>query len=300
MSSMKWEFPHPLLASGRDDYSVGRFSLVEGNHRTTNDSFVFSFKYDLDCPGLEEYIKNGNADVILKASSSAAKYRDQFVFLHGKNTVEVPIIKNSIVKNVEFTAIIVAHGDEAFCLPEHNEEYYKGASFSLRRGDILAFSDTIIIPIDDSQLQKPIASIFEIREDTRKIPKDNDATFDGEKIVVFLSPESYKRYDLLKKRHPHIRRALSAIVTLPALAEAIDRMRCEEYAQYEKLRWYNSIVVKLAKMGIDFSSEEAENYSATELANMIYGNIVSDALNAIQTVLDRAIDPSFQELGGID
>ena len=58
MSSIKWEFPHPLLAAGRDDYSVGSFSIVEGNHRSTAEDFIFSFSYDLNCPGLEKYIED--------------------------------------------------------------------------------------------------------------------------------------------------------------------------------------------------------------------------------------------------
>lgn len=300
MSSIKWEFPHPLLAAGRDDYSVGSFSIVEGSHRASAEDFIFSFSYDLNCPGLEKYIEDGNADVILSASSSSAKYRKEFCFTPGSHTIEASIQKHDIVKSVEFTAYIVAHGDDAFCLPEHNKEYYNGATFSLRKGDILAFSSTISVLLDDSQLQRPIASIFEIREYSGDRELSADAIFTEDKIVVILSPESYKKYDLLKRRHPSIRRSLSAIVTLPALVNAIELMRCEESSQYESLRWYISISTKLEKKGIDLNGDDAENYTSTELANKIYEDIIFDALNAIQTVLDRAIEPTFQELGGID
>ena len=300
MSSIKWEFPHPLLAAGRDDYSVGSFNIVEGSHRSNTEDFIFSFSYVLDCPGLEKYIEDGNADVILNASSSSAKFRKEFCFVPGTHTIETPIKKNDIVKSVEFTAYVVAHGDDSFCLPEHNKEYYNGATFSLRKGDILAFSSTISVLLDDSQLQKPIASIFEIREYSGERDLSADAIFSEDKIVVILSPESYRKYDLLKRRHPSIRRSLSAIVTLPALVNAIELMRCEETSQYENLRWYVSISTKLEKKGIDLNGDDADNYTSTELANKIYEDIIFDALSAIQTVLDRAIEPTFQELGGID
>lgn len=300
MSSIKWEFPHPLLGADRDDYSYGSFNILEGSHHATADDFIFSFSYNLDCPGLEKYIENGNADVILNASSSAAKFRKEFHFSLGSHSLEAPIPKNDIVKNVEFTAYIVAHGDDSFCLTEHNKDYYNGASFSLRKGDILAISSTITIQIDDSQLQKPIASIFEIREYAGEKDVRAQAVFSEEKIIVLLSPESYRKYDLLKRRHPSIRRSLSAVVTMPALVNAIELMRCEGAAQYEGLRWYNSISMKLTKKGIDINSEDADGFTSTELANIIYEDIVFDALNAIQTVLDRAIDPIFQELGGMD
>lgn len=301
MSSIKWEFPHPLLAIGRDDYSSGSFVINEGNHRTSGDDFVFSFNYELHCPGLEKYIASGKASVILSVSSSSAKYRKDFRFESGSNSIEAKVRKDDIVKSVEFVAYIVSCGeDSSFCLPEHNKEYYNGASFVLRKGDILALSSTISILIDDSQLQRPIASIFEIREYDGNAEKAADAFFNEEKIVIVLSKESYKKYDLLKRHHPSIRRALSAIVTLPALVNAIELMRCEESTQYETLRWYNAIAVKLSNKGIDINGEDIEGYSSTELANLIYGDITYDALNSIQTILDRAIEPTFQELGGID
>ena len=300
MSSVKWEFPHPLLSAGRDDYSVGSFNIVEGIHRTSEGDFVFSFSYDLDCPGLEEYIENRNADVILKASSSSSKFRKEFSFDPGSCEIEAKIRKHDIAKSVEFTAYVVARGDDSFSLPEHNKEYYNGATFALRKGDILAVSSTVSVLLDDSQLQKPIASIFEIREYDGDKDLSADAIFSGDKIVVLLSPESYKKYDLLKRRHPSIRRSLSAIVTLPALVNAIELMRCEDSYQYESLRWFISVTMKLEKKGVDLNSDDAENYTSTELANKIYENITFDALNAIQTVLDRAIEPTFQELGGMD
>ena len=300
MSSNKWEFPHPLLADGRDDYSSGSFSIMEGEHQTTTEDFIFFFSYSLDCPGLEAYIESGMADVVLDVSSSAAKYRKEFRFSLDTHTAKATIQKNDIVKSVDFTAYVIARGDKAFCLPEHNKDYYNGVAFSLRKGDILAFSSTISIKLDDSQLQKPIASIFEIREYNGEKDKRLDAIFTEDKIAVILSHDSYQQYDLLKRRHPSIRRSLSAIVTLPALVNAIEMMRCEDASQYEDLRWYLSITAKLNNMGIDLNSEETEDYKSTELANIIYGDIVSDALHAIQAVLDRAIDPTFQELGGID
>ena len=303
MSSKKWEFPHPLLAAGRDDYSKGSLNIIEGSHRTTAEAFIFSFRYDLDCPGLEEYIKNGKADVVLNVSSSAAKYRKEFCFTAGSHTIEISIPTNDIVKSVEFTAYVVAYGDDSFRLPEHNIEYYNGASFSLRKGDILAISSTISVLLDDSQLQKPIASIFNICEYTGDEEISARVNF-TEKIEVYLAPKTYRQYDQLKQCYPSLRRALSAITTLPALVDAIELMRSEdddESRQHERDRWYLSIRTKLEKKGIDLNDENM-TMTSTEVANIIYEDIVFDALNSIQTTIDmiREKEQAFQELGGPD
>ncbi len=301
MSSKKWEFPHPLLAAGRDDYSHGSFDIIEGSHRTAAEAFIFSFRYDLNCPGLEEYIKNGKADVVLNVSSSAVKFRKEVCFPTDSHTVEVPIPKNDIAKSVEFTAYVVAHGDDSFRLPEHNIEYYNGATFSLRKGDILAISSTISVLLDDSQLQKPIASIFNISEYTGDEEISARAFFTDGKIEVALAPKTYRQYDLLKQCYPSLRRALSAIITLPALVNAIELMCCEddESRQHERDRWYLSIQTKLKKRGIDLNDGDI---TSTEIANIIYEDIVFDALNSIQSTIDmiREKDRAFQELGGPD
>lgn len=294
MNSTKWDFPHPLLIEGNDDYTSGSFFLVEGKHITKEDEFEFCFSYSLTCPGLEKYILEHHAVVELFASSSIAKFRERRCFSSEETTIHFHIPKNDIVKAVDFTAFIIAVGDDRFILPEHNPEYYHGATFPLRKGDILAISATITIDLDDSELQKPLTSIFKISESA-----DNNATpnFDDDKIEIFLPIETYGTYDKLKAHYPTIRRNLSAVVTLSALTEAIEIMRLEDTIQYQGYRWFRTLSNRLSQHGIDIRETEMQSM---EIANLIYGDIISDALNSLKELLDRVSDEEFTELGALD
>ncbi len=294
MNSTKWDFPHPLLIEDNDDYIFGSFSLVEGKHITKEDEFEFCFTYSLNCPGLEKYIQDHRAEVEIFASSSAAKYRERRCVCSGETTFHFHIPKNDIVKAVDFTAFIVATGDDKFSLPEHNPEYYHGASFTLRKGDILAISPTITVDLDDSELQKPLASIFKISGSTGENATPN---FDDDKIEIFLPEETYDKYDKLKAHYPTIRRNLSAIVTLSALTEAIEIMQSEDTTRYQGFRWFRALTNRLTQRGIDIEETEMQSM---EIANLIYGDIISDALSSLKDLLDKVLDEDFTELGALD
>lgn len=298
MISRKWQYPHPVLADGQDDYTEGSFALVEGEHVTKESSFVFCFYYCLSCHGLEQYIANGKANVILFASSSAAKYRKRFLFAPGQSSISAEIPKNDIVRTIEFKAYVLAEGDPEFSLPEHNRLYYAGTSFALRKGDILAESVTIAIDLDDSELQKPLSSIFEIKR-VESIGREKIAPyFDDEKICITLSPETYDSYDFLKSHHPAIRRNLSAVITMPVLVDAIEIMRSDGAEAYQGYRWYRSLIKKMEQAGV---SIEESTESSTAIANYIYGDIVYDAFDVVRKLLNRIEDNGeFTELGGID
>lgn len=298
MISRKWQYPHPVLADGQDDYTEGSFTLIEGEHVTKESSFVFCFSYCLSCQGMEQYIAHGKANVILFASSSAAKFRKRFLFPPGQSNIRAEIPQNDIVRTIEFKAYVLAEGDPEFSLPEHNRSYYAGASFALRKGDILAESATIAIDLDDSELQKPLSSIFEIKRVEAICREKIAPDFDGEKICVALSPETYDSYDFLKSHHLAIRRNLSAVITMPVLVDAIEIMRSDGAETYQGCRWYRSLLKKMEQVGIDIE-ESAE--SSTAIANYIYGDIVFDAFDVVKKLLSRIEDNNeFTELGGID
>jgi hypothetical protein len=300
MRSSKWDSPHPLLADGRDDYTVGDFKIIEGEHSLVGNDFVLNFGYELTCPGLEDYIRNGKADVIISVSSRASKFRREFTFNSSETKMKLRIPKDDLVRNVELIAYIVSLGDDKFTLPEHNVEYYGNALFKLRKGDILAESLTVVISLDDSELQKPLSSIFQISESPEGYTEAITPYFDDDRIQIFLLPDEYRKYATLRRDHADLRRNLSAIITLPVLIEAIEFIRSEEMddEHFQKYRWYRALTNQLANQGIDI---EDTNLSVSTIANKIYGNIIKDALSTIQNKLNDLADNSeMQELGGID
>lgn len=289
MRNSKWSFPYPILTKGRNDYSSGSFSLVEGEHSTDNSHFTFHFSYNLECSGLAQYIADGHADIMLFVESSLTRYRNRFYFDKTTHVAEAKIIKDDLAGRVSFTAYIIAYGDPEFKLPEFNQDYYQDVSFDIRKGDILAESETISIPIDDTELLKPVSSIFNIGQ-TAIEEQGVQVQYDDHKIQIRLPQETYKQYDGLRRKYPQLRRALSAIITLPALVEAIDMIDDEDFAE---CRWNLSLRKKGSDNGINFNEED----NTFRNANHVYGNIVSDAIAAIKNVMETL--DNHDEEGGL-
>ena len=281
MRSNKWSFPYPILTKGRDDYEMSSFSLTEEEHTTEKTEFIFRFSYILTCPGLSEYIANSHANVILFVESSLTRYRQRFVFPSSSTSIEAPIQKDALAGRVSFTAFIVANGDPHFALPEFNQAYYQGVSFDIRKGDILAESETISIPLDDSELLKPVSSIFDIGQ-AAEGEKGVLTAYDDHKISIRLPQDVYRKYDKLKHSHHQLRRTLSAIITLPALVEAIELI---DSPNYEDCRWNRSLRKKESDQGISFGDEE-NGCPSYQYANQVYGYIVTDAINALFDVIE--------------
>jgi len=283
MRNSKWEFPHPLLTEGRDDYTSGTFQIEEHEHKEVDDDFIFCFAYALNCPGLEAYINEGGAKVIIQAFSSNAKLRRKYEFGVGEAAIFIRIKKDAIVKSVDFTAFIVAVRNDSFSLPEHNKEYYGDVIFSLRKGDLLAESRTVTINLDDTELQKPISSIFWITRNVDGCVYAVESNFNVDRIEIYLSPALYDSYDRLKRAHPSVRRNLSAAVMLPVLVEALGIMNSEGWADYSVYRWYASLKKSLDKHEIDLDTSDL---GTTTIANMIFGDIMLDAMNSVESLLN--------------
>lgn len=299
MRNKKWTFPHPLLTANRDDYIDSSLSLIEENHETKRDVFEFRFICCLNCPGLAQFINQGHAKAILHISSPGAKYRKDVSIDIDPGIVVVSISKNELVSSVSFTAEVMAVSDTVLpLLPEHNPEAYGDSQgFKLRAGDILAESETIKVLLDDTELLKPLSSIFQIAVDSNPTEGINYRPVFDDKIQVLLDEETYKRYDRLKRGYP-IRRNLSAVITMPALTEAIYMMSSSEADEYKQSRWYRSLENRLNEAGIELTECD---HAVSSIANLIYGEILSEALSQVESSIDTlSIEADEQEIGGID
>lgn len=307
MKSVKTEFPNPVLASGRDDYIDScQFGTTfeETEISVTADDIVIPINYNLVCKGLQDLVEREQAVAVVSVKSSASSYSRLFRFPKDSKTMELRIPKYSVVKRIEIAgAIIAATAIPGFrCEGEFNELYFGSSAFEIRKGDILAREDSRIIYVDDSELEKPIASIFNIN----KMPEQADdvvAEFDGEKIEINLKEELYGLYYKFKEfNNGALRRYITGIIVYPVLVEAISKI-CEHYQNggddgRDELRWFRAIERKAEKIGISFDGYE-DSYST--VADKLLGNIALDALKSFKDMLESEMNSGETHMiGGQD
>lgn len=302
------DFPHPLLQNGEDDYIDCSFDIEVNENETKIDGndIALAANYSLCCDGLNKLIDTGTAKVILSVQSTLLSYRTNFDFKKNVTSAIFRVPKNSVANKIELIGYVVATDTiESFALKEHNAEYYNGISFKIRKGDILAKSTKIDIPIDDSELEKPISSIFNISEDP-EMEMMIHPDFEDDKINIKLKPDAYNIYYQLRDyNNGSFRRALIGLVVLPVLTEAVDKiignLQCDESERDEMMfnrRWFRAIDKKLKENNIDLKNPPEP---AVSIASNLLGDAVSNALLVFKNVIDDELSgDEIIRIGGDD
>lgn len=220
----------------------------------------------------------------------------------------ISVPKYSVVTKMDIVgSVIAAHNIDKFrCDGEFNDLYFGTATFEIRKGDILATEDSRSVYVDDTELEKPISSIFEIsRHDDQE--SDVVPNFEDEKIQIFLKNELYDLYYKFKDfNNGVLRRYAAGVIVYPVLVEAVGYVishyqnggESDNGIGYSSKRWFRAIDHKADAKGIDLRSYEGY---PTTLANDMLGDIALDALKSFKDTLDSEMNSGeTQMIGGVD
>ena len=287
------EYPHPVLNEYTNDFTDCNFLIDVISHSDNGNSIVLEFAYDLKCNGISDLISAGFAKIVLRLTCFRTSFRTVFN-MNPNGTTIVSISKKDVTDSIDIQAMIVATKDfNNYSLHEFNKNYFSNLSFSLRKGDIIANEPGLKIKLN-TVLEKNMAGIVLINTDqTISEMKVHFATIEEtdpsltDYIFITLPDAEYKNYaKLMTKKHlKHgIERFLQSSVVLPAITEAVSKLRLEELLEdddldyhYRGTVWADSIHAALVNINIDeLSSCSQSDY---EIANKLLGNVVFDAIS---------------------
>lgn len=295
MKLIENEFPNPVLAEGRDDYietCLFNTSFEENEITVDSKNISIPIKYNLECKGLSNLIETGDAIVVVLVRSNAASYSKLFKFDKNQTVMTISVSKFKVAKKMEVTGLIIAAKNipNFRCEGEFNDIYFGGLTFEIRKGDVLATEEVKSIPVDASELEKPISSIFNI---IRKEEQDADIkpVFYNAKIVIYLKKEIFDRYcQFIDFNNGALLRFATGIIVYPVLVEAISKIIYWQpkidNSEYSGKTWFKAIVHKANEIGFDLN--ECSD-SATTIADKILNGISLDALNSIKETLDNEV-----------
>ncbi len=289
------DYPHPVLNAYSDDFRDSEFSIEITNHSDTGNLLKFEIKCSLRCEGIIKMITDGIAKIVLRLTCFRTSYRDLFELdLNSSSTITVS--KKLVTDVIDLQAMIVANYDyDTYELSEFNQSFFGAQRFNLRKGDIIAYEPGVKIKLD-TVLEKNMAGIVLVAVDPEiSEMKVNYATKNEENpklsdyIVITLPETEYKNYAKLRtKKHLKngIERFLQSSLILPAITEAISKLRMEKYIidnyedediLYQGTVWADSLLKALSDLGIDDLANCKD--SDFELANKVLGNVESDSIN---------------------
>lgn len=289
------EYPHPVLNEYTKDYLNSRFELDVLSRSDDGPDIILELECRIKCDGLVKTIASGDAKAILRLTCYRTSLREIYA-LNPSGTTEIKIAKKNVTDSIDLQAMIVAtHALNQFRLPEFNRDYFGGISFKIRKGDILANEPGWKIKLD-TVLEKNMSGIVQVRgdrnisnmkvhfaENSEELPDLSDY------IVITLPDSDYKNYaKMMAKKHLKngVERFVQSSIVLPAITEAIGKLRAEELivngdgeplTDFKGTVWADSIYAALTKYGItDLSANPMSDY---EIANLLLGNVTSDSIS---------------------
>ena len=293
MKNKAVEYPHPVLNEFTNDFTDSEFSINVKSFSDVGNDIVLELEYFLDCLGLNELLKAGTLKIIVRITCYRTCFR-KVEDLNIDSSTIISIPKKKLTDVLEIQASVVANDNiSEFSVEEFNKNYFDTKSFRLRKGDIVANEPGIKIKLN-TILEKNTSGVVqvtgspdisEMKLNYADINETDPAL--SNYIVITLPDTEYKNYaKLMNKKHKKngIERFLQAAIILPAITEAINKLRIEEIVEtddetptYKGTIWADSIMKALSNYGIDELATCTK--SDYELANIILGYVTNDAIN---------------------
>lgn len=304
-------YPHPVLSNETNDYTNSSFSMTL-LHTPMDDADCIPLQLQcrIDCPGLVEMIGQGKAKAIVRVVCPRTSLRKAYD-LNPDTPTKITLAKTGIADNVFLQGMVVTTtAIPQFRLAEFNTDYFGDACFPLRKGDILAIEPGIHITLN-SIMERNLTGVVmvvpdnnaeKIRVHYAQLDEEQDELADN--ITIIMPKKEYEYYGwLMSKRHLRngAARLLQAAVVLPAVTEAIGKLRYEEETDpvpgnvephYKGTVWANAIYAAMRKHNIELEDTAQTNY---DIANTLLGNLVSDAIQSMHQQVMEEIDTEEDE-----
>lgn len=227
------QYPHPVLGVGDD---VSGSIEVELRVSSTGKEIEISPSYKIENGRLLDMIEKEQALFVSHLYCRGTMYREVF---KSNRSISDPIrIASSRLKGeVEIDFFICANQTVASYKNSEFHPDYAGHSFSIDKGDILAYAGKGKFHANKSPEElKSVSAIMNISSTEKSgHPMYNDYT--GDKITIMLCQEDYENYQIVKRNTIWTNILLSCIV-LPALIESLYYTSSTEARDYSDKHWF--------------------------------------------------------------
>lgn len=276
-------FPYPVLSPFSDDI-IGEPLKAEIEAKALEKDMQFTVKFGLENTTLLQLIESGLAvyAVHLECSSTMKRFFEKSEYPDFTFTINHKLLNNI----VEINFFVIANEDIKAYRNEHFHEDFEGATFNIKKGDQLAFTETVKMNITKEPIAKT-ASIFELSVN----PYDSAPLFAAdfqEKIVISIPKPIYDEVTNLRGFiGADVDQLLITMYYVPALIEGLyyvqDLLETDDVHQVESSIWYQSLAKRLEVLGKDIGQLDQEE-NIPNLAMQILDNVNERALVSIARI----------------
>lgn len=272
-------YPYPVLAYFLDDYKDKHAFDVKITQVKDGFNTKLVFEATLTNKELLGLVRSGKALFVYHLECSQTGFRK---VIRTDRFSRSYVLSNREVKNiVQICPFIVATEDITSYSSTDFDDDYKGMTFDIEEGCVLAVGQQVDADVSDSiDDLANTPSIFSIVQNTDEAIKEMKVDGSGDKIVIQMPFNDYYSYKSLSQ-NPKFEPVLNALTIVPALVFVIEEMKrwdSEEMNRREiDCGWFRSIKHVLSKKFNCDVESSLSSMDSMELAQKLIGSPLPSA-----------------------
>lgn len=239
-------YPYPVIREYVEDYKTTTFKGAFVVNLQP-DGYLVLPNFEIQNADIADFIAEGKMTYALEVQSPATWFRKLFLVNDNKPIRLEPAFLH---ERVELTPCIVAVASISGFTNQDFEEEYRGMSFEINAGDIIAIGEKRSFDaLYQNDIIKNGSSIVSVAgsDSTKEVICD----FSSNIIKITLPAEQYEDYKECGYQQTKYK-TLNAILTIPVLVEAIGIIASDENdpgqtSGFASQAWYKTIVVNLKR-----------------------------------------------------
>ena len=254
MNITKRLYTYPVLSEERDDYVDSTFD-AEGQYKMNGvNNLQFDFDIEMDNKQLQSMILTGDAEYVIHIECANTSFRTAIHDISNHVSKEIPV--GRINGRIEIIVLIVTKKEVSHFVNSNWDDDYRGVSFELSKGSILAYKNIPAIDIVKNYEEfNSASSIFKVYKRLTSEPKPMEVDLSTAQIGIGLGFQEYKIYSRFCDKE-ELQPILNAMMIFPALVYVFEELKQENgIDNYSGRNWYVSLSKAYEKRGVDLEDE---------------------------------------------
>lgn len=264
-------FPYPVIANGNDSYATSKFtSDVDFEKNGYNIKLIL--KASINNAGINELIKNKKASIVHHIECVQTCYRHAVVTDESETVYQIH--QSKLNGAIQISTIIVANEDLTGYKNDDFSTDYKGFSFNIKKGCLLAIGGCVEIELnkqkDELENTSSIFSIIPNLDPNETIIKV-EVSSTKPKIVISIPVKGCNIYKNLST-NLELQSIMHSMIIVPALVKVFDELkvdRCALYNYESGCRWFKALKKACKNLNIEITEHSLETMDSLETAQLL-------------------------------
>ena len=254
MNITKRLYTYPVLSEERDDYVDSIFDAEVQYKMNGVNNLQFDFDIEMNNKDLQSMILAGDAEYVIHIECANTSFRTAIHDILNHVSKEIPVER--INGRIEIIVLIVTKKDVSHFVNSNWDDGYRGLSFELSKGSILAYKNIPTIDIVKNYEEfNSASSIFKVYKRVTSEPKPMEIDLTTAQIGIGVGLQEYEIYSRFCDKE-ELQPILNSMMIFPALVYVFEELKQENgIDNYSGRNWYVSLSKAYEKRGVNLEDE---------------------------------------------